>query len=199
MKGNSGRADNIIKNAKGARSDLPSIGTILMEHLDSLYSTAYGLIKNKEIAEDLVQDTCLKAVKYFDKLRSREKAKQWLFKILMNTFINKYRKIVKEPPILELDLNDSILAYASSNNNSKLDPEKILLKRDIDNKIKEALDNLHIDMRSVVLLSDVEGFTYQEISKMLHCPPGTVASRLYRGRRFLREYLWKFVNRSGSG
>ncbi len=170
-----------------------------MKHLDAMYSTAYRLVKNKEIAEDLVQDTCLKAVRYFEKLRSRKKAKQWLFKILMNTFINKYRKKIKEPPILELDLSESILAYASSNNNSQLDPEKILLKRDIDNKIKEALDNLHVDMRSVVLLSDVEGFTYQEISKMLHCPPGTVASRLFRGRRFLREYLLGFVNRSGSG
>lgn len=184
---------------EGSEEIAPSLEEILMNHLDAMYSTAYRLVKNKVITEDLVQDTCLKAVKYFGKLRSREKAKQWLFKILMNTFINKYRKKIKEPPILELDLSESIQAYASGNSGNKLNPEKLLLKRDFNNKIKEAMDNLHVDMRSVVLLSDVEGFTYQEISKMLHCPPGTVASRLYRGRRFLREYLWKFVNRSGSG
>lgn len=198
MKGNADRAGNVVKNIKEIKTDQPSIDTILMEHLDALYSTAYSLVQNKQAAEDLVQDTCLKAVRHFGKLRAREKAKQWLFRILMNTFINKYRKRIKEPPILELDLNESIQAYASRNSGHRLDPEMLLLKRDFNNKIKEALNNLHVDMRSVVLLSDVEGFTYQEISEMLNCPQGTVASRLYRGRGFLREFLWEHVNRSES-
>ena len=185
-------------NVKNIRIVSPSIDTILMEHLDALYTTAYRLVKNKETAEDLVQDTCLKAVKYFDKLRSKEKSKQWLFKILMNTFINKYRKKIKEPPILELDLSESIQAYASRNSEHKLDPEKLLLERDFNNKIKEALDKLHVDMRSVVLLSDVEGFTYQEMSEILNCPAGTIASRLFRARSFLRESLLKYVDKSES-
>lgn len=198
MKENSGRAGNLIKNIKEIGRDSPSIDAILMEHLDALYSTAYSLVQNKQAVEDMVQDTCLKAVKHFGMLRSGEKAKPWLFKILMNTFINEYRKRIKEPPILELDLNESMEAYASRNSNHRLDPEKLLLKRDFNNKVKEALDNLHVDMRSVVLLSDVEGFTYQEISEMLNCPQGTVASRLYRGRSLLREFLWEYVSRSGS-
>ena len=129
MKDNSSRADNIIMNVKNIRIVSPSIDTILMEHLDALYTTAYRLVKNQETAEDLVQDTCLKAVKYFDKLRSKEKSKQWLFKILMNTFINIYRKKIKEPPIMELDLSESIQAYASGNSEYTLDPEKLLLER----------------------------------------------------------------------
>jgi RNA polymerase sigma-70 factor (ECF subfamily) len=198
MKDNSSRAGNIIKGIKDIGKDSVSVDTILMEHLDALYSTAYGLVGNKETAEDLVQDMCLKAVRHFEKLRSRGKAKQWLFKILINTFINKYRKKIKEPPILELDLNEAIQAYACGNSKHNLDPEKLLLKRDFNNKVKEALNNLHVDMRSVVLLSDVEGFTYQEISKILNCPEGTVASRLHRARSFLREFLWEHVNKSGS-
>ncbi|MEX0999031.1 MAG: sigma-70 family RNA polymerase sigma factor [Thermodesulfobacteriota bacterium] len=198
MKSNSSRAGNLIKNVKDIRIDSPSIDTILMEHLDTLYTTAYRLVKNKETAEDLVQDTCLKAVKYFDKLRSKEKSKQWLFKILMNTFINKYRKKIKEPPILELDLSESIQAYASRNSEHTLDPEKLLLERNFNNRIKEALDKLHVDMRSVVLLSDVEGFTYQEMSEILNCPAGTIASRLFRARSFLRESLLKYTDKSGS-
>jgi RNA polymerase sigma-70 factor (ECF subfamily) len=198
MKDNSSRAGNIIMNVKNIRIASPSIDTILMEHLDALYATAYRLVRNKETAEDLVQDTCLKAVKYFDKLRSKEKSKQWLFKILMNTFINKYRKKIKEPPILELDLSESIQAYACRNSEHTLDPEKLLLERDFNNRIKEALDKLHVDMRAVVLLSDVEGFTYQEMSKILNCPAGTIASRLFRARSFLRESLLKYTDKSGS-
>lgn len=198
MKDNSSRADNIIMNVKNIRIVSPSIDTILMEHLDALYTTAYRLVKNQETAEDLVQDTCLKAVKYFDKLRSKEKSKQWLFKILMNTFINIYRKKIKEPPILELDLSESIQAYASENSEYTLDPEKLLLERNFNNRIKEALDKLHVDMRSVVLLSDVEGFTYQEMSEILNCPAGTIASRLFRARSFLREFLLKYADKSVS-
>ena len=198
MKDNSSRADNIIMNVKNIRIVSPSIDTILMEHLDALYTTAYRLVKNQETAEDLVQDTCLKAVKYFDKLRSKEKSKQWLFKILMNTFINIYRKKIKEPPILELDLSESIQAYASENSEYTLDPEKLLLERNFNNRIKEALDKLHVDMRSVVLLSDVEGLTYQEMSEILNCPAGTIASRLFRARSFLRKFLLKYADKSVS-
>jgi len=89
-----------------------SIEEILIKHLDSMYSTALRLTKDKEKAEDLVQDASLRAIKYSDQLRSNDKAKAWLFKILTNTFINKYRKMIKEPPLVEIELSESLLESA---------------------------------------------------------------------------------------
>jgi len=174
-----------------------SIKEILIKHLDSMYSTALRLTKNKEKAEDLVQDACLRAFKYSDQLRLNSKVKAWLFKILMNTFINKYRKRIKEPSLVELELSESLLASASSLYRHNSNPEEILIKSSLDEEIKEALDSLHVDFRAVLWLSDVEGFTYQEIGEMLGCPIGTIASRLYRARSLLREALWEYAKKRG--
>ncbi|HZX15086.1 MAG TPA: sigma-70 family RNA polymerase sigma factor [Thermodesulfobacteriota bacterium] len=173
------------------------IEEILIKHLDSIYSTALRLTKNKEKAEDLVQDACLRAIKYCEQLRSNDKVKAWLFKILTNTFINKYRKMIKEPPLVEIELSESLLESASALYRHSSNPEEILIKSSLDEEIKEALDNLHVDLRVVLWLSDVEGFTYQEIGEMLECPMGTIASRLYRGRSLLREALWEYAKKRG--
>ena len=173
------------------------IEEILIKHLDSMYSTALRLTKNKEKAEDLVQDVCLRAFRYFDQLRSNNKPKAWLFKILMNTFINKYRKRIKEPPLIEIELSESLLESASALYRHNSNPEEILIKSSLDEEIKEALDNLHVDLRVVLWLSDVEGFTYEEIKEILRCPIGTIASRLYRARSLLRETLWEYARKRG--
>ncbi|MGH7801577.1 MAG: sigma-70 family RNA polymerase sigma factor [Thermodesulfobacteriota bacterium] len=173
------------------------IEEILIKHLDSMYSTALRLTKNKEKAEDLVQDVCLRAFRYFDQLRSNNKLKAWLFKILMNTFINKYRKRIKEPPLIEIELSESLLESASALYRHNSNPEEILIKSSLDEEIKEALDNLHVDLRVVLWLSDVEGFTYEEIKEILRCPIGTIASRLYRARSLLRETLWEYARKRG--
>lgn len=173
------------------------IEEILIKHLDSIYSTALRLTKNKEKAEDLVQDACLRAIKYSEQLRSNDKVKAWLFKILTNTFINKYRKMIKEPPLVEIELSESLLESASALYRHSSNPEEILIKSSLDEEIKEALDNLHVDLRVVLWLSDVEGFTYQEIGEMLECAMGTIASRLYRGRSLLREALWEYAKKRG--
>ena len=173
------------------------IEEILIKHLDSMYSTALRLTKNKEKAEDLVQDVCLRAFRYFDQLRSNNKLKAWLFKILMNTFINKYRKRIKEPPLIEIELSESLLESASALYRHNSNPEEILIKSSLDEEIKEALDNLHVDLRLVLWLSDVEGFTYEEIKEILRCPIGTIASRLYRARSLLRETLWEYARKRG--
>ena len=173
------------------------IEEILIKHLDSMYSTALRLTKNKEKAEDLVQDVCLRAFRYFDQLRSNNKLKAWLFKILMNTFINKYRKRIKEPPLVEIELSESLLESASALYRHNSNPEEILIKSSLDEEIKEALDNLHVDLRVVLWLSDVEGFTYEEIKEILRCPIGTIASRLYRARSLLRETLWEYARKRG--
>ncbi len=171
-----------------------SIDEILIKYLDPMYSTAMRLTKNKEKAEDLVHDACLRAFRYFDQLRSKGKAKAWLFKILMNTFINKYHKNIKEPPLVELELSEFLLKSAI---NFTPNPEEILIKNSLAEEIKEALDSLHVDLRAVLWLSDVEGFTYEEIREMLGCPIGTIASRLYRARSVLRETLWEYAKKRG--
>jgi RNA polymerase sigma-70 factor (ECF subfamily) len=179
------------------QEETSSIEEILIKHLDSMYSTALRLTKNKEKAEDLVQDTCLRAIRYSDQLRSSNKVKAWLFKILVNAFINKYRKMIKEPPLVEIELSESLLESASALYRHNYNPEEILIKNSLDDEIKKALDNLHVDLRVVLWLSDVEGFTYQEIREVLECPMGTIASRLYRARSLLREALWEYAKKRG--
>jgi len=172
-----------------------SIEEIIIVHLDSMYSAAISLTKNKEKAEDLVQETCLRAFNNSGQLRSNGKSKPWIFRILMNTFINDYRKKIKEPPLLDIELNESLLEPAYKFHN--LNPEEIAISQILDQEIKEALDSLHVDFRTVLWLSDVEGFTYQEIQNMLGCPIGTIASRLFRARSLLREALSDYVQKRG--
>jgi RNA polymerase sigma-70 factor, ECF subfamily len=171
------------------------IEEIIIRYLDSMFSTALRLTKNKTDAEDLVQETCLRAFRKYEQLNSNNKAKSWVFKILMNTFINDYRKKIKEPPLVDVELSttllDSVVTVKS------LNPEEITLYNILDKEIEDALDNLHVDFRTVLWLSDVEGFTYQEIQKILDCPVGTIASRLFRARSLLRETLCEYAKRRG--
>ena len=179
------------------RDDAISIEETLIKQVDSMYTIALRLTKNKERAEDLVQDTCLKAFKHSDQLRLNNKAKSWFFKILMNTFINKYRKSIKEPPIVDLELTESLLSSTGNFYINNSNPEEMLTESYLDEEIKKAIENLPVDFRAVLWLSDVEGFTYQEIGEMLECPIGTIASRLYRGRSLLREALWEYAKKRG--
>jgi RNA polymerase sigma-70 factor, ECF subfamily len=172
-----------------------SIEEIIMTNLDSIYSTALRLAKNKNDAEDLVQETCLKAYKNYGQISSNNKAKSWVFSILMNTFINSYRKKIKEPPLVDIELSYILLDHVVAVDN--LNPEEIALNQILDEEIKEALDNLHVDFRTVIWLSDVEEFTYQEIQEMLDCPIGTIASRLFRARSLLRETLLGYAKKRG--
>jgi RNA polymerase sigma-70 factor (ECF subfamily) len=172
-----------------------SIEEIIMTNLDSIYSTALRLTKNKNDAEDLVQETCLKAFKNSEQISSNNKAKSWVFRILMNTFINSYRKKIKEPPLVDIELSHLVLDHVVTVDN--LNPEEIVLNYVLDEEIKEALDSLHVDFRAVIWLSDVEGFTYQEIQEILDCPVGTIASRLFRARSLLRETLFEYAKRRG--
>jgi len=172
-----------------------SIKEIILTNLDSIYSTALRLTKNKNDAEDLVQETCLKAFKNYEQISSNNKAKSWVFSILMNTFINSYRKKIKEPPLVDIELSELVLDHVVTVNN--LNPEEIALNYILDEEIKEALDSLHVDFRTVIWLSDVEGFTYQEIREMLDCPIGTIASRLFRARSLLRETLFEYAKERG--
>lgn len=168
---------------------------LIERHLDSLWFTALRLTKSKEDAEDLVQETCLKAFENLDSLRSIGKAKAWLLKILTNTFINKYRKEQSSPEMI--DVESDFLEPIFYKSGHYFDLEKELFSQVMDEEVKDAIDSLPIEFRMAVLLVDIEELSYREVEDILKISPGTLASRLYRGRRLLRDALYEYAKEKG--
>ncbi|MFQ5712711.1 MAG: sigma-70 family RNA polymerase sigma factor [Candidatus Scalinduaceae bacterium] len=170
----------------------------LLIHIDALYRSALYLVKNESNADDLVQETYLRAFKFVSEDRGISNEKAWLFKILMNTFINKYRKDKREPSLVDFDSIESF--YGSIEEEAQMSPfteDEAGIDKFLDDDIKKALEELPVDFRTVILLSTVEGFSYKEISEMIGCPIGTVMSRIYRGRRMLKERLTSYAKKHG--
>jgi RNA polymerase sigma-70 factor (ECF subfamily) len=156
-----------------------------LQHMDAIYSAALRMSRDKIEAEDLVQDTYLRAYRFFDRFQPGTSVKAWLFKILKNTFINNFKKRTKIPEHVDFDkLRLSDDEPASSDN-----PEEEILYRFVDNEIKRAIEALPEEFRSVIKLSDVDGLSYKETAEMVDRPIGTVMSRLHRGRKILRGNL----------
>ncbi len=172
---------------------------IAFEYMDSLYSTALRMTRNTEEAEDLVQDTYLRAFKFFDKFEPGTNFKAWIFKILTNTFINRYRKKARTPQQVQFEKVEFGLEDESDFQEAKewdgFNEENYAELFDDD--IKSALTQLSEEFRMVILLADVEGFSYKEIAEIIDRPIGTVMSRLFRGRRMLQRILEKYARREG--
>jgi RNA polymerase sigma-70 factor (ECF subfamily) len=169
-----------------------------MPYLDPLYNAAYRMARNPQDAEDLVQETYLKAYKYYDKFEEGTNLKAWLFKILKNTFINSYRKKQQAPPKADFaDIEESFETTVRDDSGAARNPEEELLEKVLDEDVQAAIEELPHDYRMVVLLADLEGFSYKEIADILEIPVGTVMSRLYRGRRLLEEALLKYAREHG--
>jgi len=170
-----------------------------MPFLDPLFNAAYRMARNAQDAEDLVQETYLKAYKYYDKFEEGTNLKAWLFKILKNTFINSYRKKQQAPPKADFaDIEESFESIVRDDSGQQaLTPEEELLEKVLDEDVQRAIEELPHDYRMVVLLADLEGFSYKEIADILEIPVGTVMSRLYRGRRLLEEALLKYARGHG--
>jgi RNA polymerase sigma-70 factor (ECF subfamily) len=170
-----------------------------MPYVDSLYNTAYRMTRNSEDAEDLVQETYLKAYKYYDKFEEGTNLKAWLFKILKNTFINNYRKKKLEPRSVDFaEIEDSFeRVLRRDTSESPTDPESEYFTGVLDDDVRRSLESLPYDYRMVVILADLEDFSYKEIAEILDCPVGTVMSRLYRGRKLLEKTLLKYARQHG--
>ncbi len=171
-----------------------------MPHANALYGSAYRLTRNAGDAEDLVQETMLRAYRFWHTYTEGSNCKAWLFRILSNTFINSYQRKKRSGEILnaaaaEQESTDGVLIHAKAQ--SQLSPEELLVQQSLSEDVERALAAIPKDFRIAVVLCDVEGFSYKEISEILECPVGTVMSRLYRGRRLLQKELREFAKREG--
>jgi len=161
-----------------------------LEHIDSLYGYAMTLTHNPSEAEDLVQETYLRAVKAFGQLVPNSNLKSWLFVIMRNAWLNQIRHRQSGPRFLEMDGEHEPGQWSDQITG---DPHVIYLRKLEREELAAAIDSLPRLYREIVVLRDVEGFSYQEIATMLGCPAGTVMSRLGRARERLRKSLasWK--------
>jgi RNA polymerase sigma-70 factor (ECF subfamily) len=169
----------------------------IVPHLDAMYNFALRLTSDPSDAEDLVQDTIVKAYRFFSSYEKGTNAKAWLFRILKNSYINNYRKKSKQPNQVDYDEVSTFYETIRAERTDTSDLEDKMFRDLIDDDISQALEELPEDFRTVVLLCDVEGFTYEEIANMLDVPIGTIRSRLHRGRNLLKAQLQEYAEKRG--
>jgi RNA polymerase sigma-70 factor (ECF subfamily) len=166
-----------------------------------LYGAAMRMTRNPSDAEDLVQETMLKAYRAYDSFTEGTNLKAWLYRILTNTYINKYRKAQRRPTETDLGEIEDLYLYRRMGSEESAEmsrsAEDQLLEGLVESDIKEAVEALPEHFRIPVLLADLEGFSYKEIADILDVPIGTVMSRLHRGRKQLQRTLWEFASRRG--
>ncbi|OGG54794.1 MAG: hypothetical protein A3F84_21780 [Candidatus Handelsmanbacteria bacterium RIFCSPLOWO2_12_FULL_64_10] len=171
------------------RKDAPGrFEALVLPHLDALYGAAVRMTRHRQDAEDLVQETCLRAYRFLDRLEDEGRCRAWLFRILTNTFINLYRRAQRAPETVALEEGETEVRASEG---------EVSLEAVMDDELKAALDALPDEYRVAVLMSDVEAFTYDEIAEILGCPVGTVRSRIHRGRNLLRTHLLRAAGRRG--
>ena len=190
-----------MKDFNKPESKLREFEQDALKYIDSLFNVAMRMTRNKDDAEDLVQETYLKMHRFSHTFDEGSNLKAWLFKILRNTFINLYRKKIREPQEIHYGNNEEFYLFnritADRADDKFLGKGTIGIEEYLEEEIKYALDNLPLAFREVVLYSDVEGLSYEEISSIVGCPIGTVKSRLYRARRALQKLLWNYAKDKG--
>src|SRR5712691_9374607 len=159
-------------------------------HLDALYRVALRLTGNAADADDLVQETMLKAYRAWDQYEKGTNAKAWLLTILRHAFINEYRRRSRHPETVDVDTIEPFAVFGEIQDE---DPQGAFFDRIVDDEVLRAIDALPEVFREAVVLSDVEGLSYDEIAKVLEVPVGTVKSRLFRGRQLLQAKLYDYA------
>lgn len=165
--------------------------------MDALYNFAFRLTLNEDDANDLVQETYLKAYRFIESYQSGTNAKAWLFRILKNSFINDFRKKSKEPDKTDYDEVEQIYNSEDAHYSATVDLRSEVFSGVLGDELTSALNQLPVDFRLIILLSDIEGFTYEEMSKIIGIPIGTVRSRLHRARNMLKDGIKEYARRMG--
>lgn len=174
--------------------------------IDRLYNMALRITRNPDDAEDLVQETYLKAYRFFDNFETNTNAKAWIMTIMMNTFRTKYRKSQKEPTAVDFDAvenylsadaHDTLRKPANKSESRNIENITEYMRSVVSDDILNALESVPVRFRMPVLLSDAEQFNYQEISEILGVNIGTVKSRIFRGRKLLKKNLYEFAVQRG--
>jgi RNA polymerase sigma-70 factor (ECF subfamily) len=165
--------------------------------MDALYNFAFRLTLNEDDANDLVQETYLKAYRFIESYQSGTNAKAWLFRILKNSFINDFRKKSKEPDKTDYDEVEQIYNSEDAHYSATVDLRSEVFSGVLGDELTSALNQLPVDFRLIILLSDIEGFTYEEMSKIIGIPIGTVRSRLHRARNMLKDSIKEYARRMG--
>jgi RNA polymerase sigma-70 factor (ECF subfamily) len=169
----------------------------MLPHLDALYRSALSMTKNPGDAEDLVQETFVRAFQFFAQFQGGTNARAWLFRIMTNLYINSYRKKTREPDRVSYDEMEDFYLYNrlsdAQTSSIAASPEDVILTQVQAEAIRDAIDKLPDEYRETVVLADINEFSYQEIAEMLDIPIGTVRSRLSRGRRLVQKSLWAYT------
>jgi len=165
--------------------------------MTSVYNFALRLSGDEDDADDLVQETFMKAFRFFDKFEKGTNCKAWLFRILKNSFINDYRKTTKEPDKVDYDDVQNFYENIKANEIEFKHYEQDAFSNLLDDEITKAISDLPEDFRTVIILSDIEGFNYDEIADFVDVPVGTVRSRLHRARKMLYVQLYDYANDKG--
>ncbi len=168
-----------------------------LPHSDLLYNYALRMTNNAADAEDLLQETYLKAFRFWESYEQGTNIRAWLFRIMKNSYINRYRKEVKEPDTVDYD---EVQHFYTSVRDESADPndlQETVFSNLLDDDVAGAIAELPEDFRTVVILCDIEGLPYEEIARFVDCPVGTVRSRLHRGRKLLRSKLLEYAKNRG--
>lgn len=172
-----------------------------MQYSRQLYAAAMRMTRNPADAEDLVQETFLKAYRAYGSFTAGTNLKAWLYRILTNTYINKYRKASRRPDEVDLGDVEDLYLYRRVGSEESAEASRTTEDRVLDglveSDIKRAVESLPENFRIPVLLADLEGLSYQEIADILEIPIGTVMSRLHRGRKAMQKTLWEFASKRG--
>jgi RNA polymerase sigma-70 factor (ECF subfamily) len=179
------------------KDQLEIFETEFLPHLDAMYNFAYRLTFDGDDAKDLVQDTYLKAYRFVKSFQRGTNAKAWLYRILKNSFINDFRKKSKEPSKVDYQEVENFYNSDDVDENKTVDLRIDAVKDMIGDEVSIALNSLAVDFRTVIILCDLEGFTYEEMAKILDIPIGTVRSRLHRARNLLKEKLAIYASNMG--
>ena len=188
---------NVNNTSVSSRTKQQAYNLEVLPHLEALNSYALRLTGDRDEANDLTQETCMKAYRFFDRFEEGTNCKAWLFRIMKNSFINRYRQAQKRPESVDFDGIEEFYHSIRPSWQEGNDMQHEVFSQLLSDEVTSAFEMLPPDFKTVVILSDLEDFTYEEIAEFVDCPVGTVRSRLHRGRRLLRDYLSRYARTQG--